>query len=381
MTHPTRPAATRRPTCPTRRGAPRRPPLRLRRAVPAAGADGAPPAAAARASSEIVADLEASAAGWNRADMAAHLAIYADSATFMTATGPIVGKASTRSALERAFWRDGRPKQQLRFERVAVRPLGRAPRARDRPVHALGRGRGGPERLVSRSPWERTPAGVARAARPLVVSAAFTGAGARGADSPRRAADALFHAPARVLRFDGATSRARGCRRASPPTRGGAGLPLPVLTRASWLRAPPTRARARHGPPATTSDAARARARGATRPAPPRMTAAERALLERLAASDGGLHLSHPRPRRGRGRRLRGGGGRLCALYARGYATRPVTRRTARTRRAASPPCTPASPTSVGRCSTDDAPGAASVVVLTPGSGSPARGACGIGAA
>jgi ketosteroid isomerase-like protein len=158
MTHPTR-----RP----RRAAPR---ARLAaallaahlcgcaRAVPAAGADGAPPAAAARASSEIVADLEASAAGWNRADMAAHLAIYADSATFMTATGPIVGKASTRSALERAFWRDGRPKQQLRFERVAVRPLG----AR----HALATGRftlsGGGE--ADRSgwfslTWERTPAG------------------------------------------------------------------------------------------------------------------------------------------------------------------------------------------------------------------------------
>jgi hypothetical protein len=57
------------------------------------------------------------------------------------------------------------------------------------------------------------------------------------------------------------------------------------------------------------------------------MTAAERALLERLAASDGGLHLSHP----GRGaaavdayeEEVDG----LCALYARGYATRPVTRK------------------------------------------------------
>lgn len=122
-------------------------------AAPARGAD-----AGDRASSEIVADLTASAAGWNRADMAAHLAIYADSATFMTGDGPIVGKASTRAALERAFWRDGRPKQQLRFERVAVRPLG----AR----HALATGRftlsGGGE--ADRSgwfslTWERTPAG------------------------------------------------------------------------------------------------------------------------------------------------------------------------------------------------------------------------------
>jgi ketosteroid isomerase-like protein len=125
-------------------------------AAPSRGA--APAADSARASSEIVADLNASAAGWNRADMAAHLAIYADSATFMTGDGPIVGKASTRATLERAFWRDGRPKQQLRFERVAVRPLG----AR----HALATGRftlsGGGE--ADRSgwfslTWERTPAG------------------------------------------------------------------------------------------------------------------------------------------------------------------------------------------------------------------------------
>ena len=90
--------------------------------------------------------------------MAAHLTIYSDTATFMTGGGPIVGKARTRATLERAFWRDGRPKQQLRFERIAVRPLGAG--------HALATGHfilsGGGE--ADRSgwfslTWERTPAG------------------------------------------------------------------------------------------------------------------------------------------------------------------------------------------------------------------------------
>lgn len=120
---------------------------------------GAPAAAAAAtATTEIPAALSASAAGWNRADMPAHLAIYGDSATFMTGDGPIVGKERTRATLERAFWRDGRPRQQLRFERVAVTPLG--------PDHALATGHfvlsGGGE--ADRSgwfslTWARTPAG------------------------------------------------------------------------------------------------------------------------------------------------------------------------------------------------------------------------------
>jgi hypothetical protein len=59
-----------------------------------------------------------------------------------------------------------------------------------------------------------------------------------------------------------------------------------------------------------------------------RMTAAERALLERLAASERGLlHLSHPGRAAAAVDAYEAEVDGLCALYARGYATRPVTRR------------------------------------------------------
>jgi ketosteroid isomerase-like protein len=73
---------------------------------------------------EIQALLDASAAAWNRGDLEGHLADNADSISFMTRDGPIVGKAQTAEALRRSFFRDGKPIQQLRFEQVTIRPLG-----------------------------------------------------------------------------------------------------------------------------------------------------------------------------------------------------------------------------------------------------------------
>jgi ketosteroid isomerase-like protein len=72
---------------------------------------------------EIRRALDASAAGWNAGDVDAHLESCGDSATFMTGAGPLVGRDRIRATLARGFWRDGRPLQQLRFERVAVQPL------------------------------------------------------------------------------------------------------------------------------------------------------------------------------------------------------------------------------------------------------------------
>ena len=77
--------------------------------------------------------LQGIADAWNDGDLAGHVAVYADSATFMTGRGPIVGRHRTAEALERSFFRDGRPLQQLRFEQIQVRPLG--------PDHALVIGR------------------------------------------------------------------------------------------------------------------------------------------------------------------------------------------------------------------------------------------------
>jgi ketosteroid isomerase-like protein len=68
--------------------------------------------------------LDESAEAWNRADLDGHVAIYADSARFMTGSGPVTGRHRTRALLEQHFWRDGRPIQQLRFERIEVTPLG-----------------------------------------------------------------------------------------------------------------------------------------------------------------------------------------------------------------------------------------------------------------
>jgi ketosteroid isomerase-like protein len=73
---------------------------------------------------EIQALLDQSAASWNRGDLDGHLADNADSISFMTRSGPIVGKSKTADALRRSFFKDGKPIQRLRFEQVTVRRLG-----------------------------------------------------------------------------------------------------------------------------------------------------------------------------------------------------------------------------------------------------------------
>ena len=110
------------------------------------------------ASAAVPGALSASAEAWNNADLAGHIRPYADNATFMGGNGPIQGRDRVGEALARSFWRDGKPKQQLSFDRIEVRPLG------DR--HALSTGHfvltGGGE--ADRSGWfsliwEKTEAG------------------------------------------------------------------------------------------------------------------------------------------------------------------------------------------------------------------------------
>jgi ketosteroid isomerase-like protein len=74
---------------------------------------------------EIQALLDESAESWNRGDLDGHLADNADSISFMTRNGPIVGKTKTADALRRSFFKDGEPIQQLRFEQVTIRRLGK----------------------------------------------------------------------------------------------------------------------------------------------------------------------------------------------------------------------------------------------------------------
>ena len=118
----------------------------------------ASPAAQNDATTAIPVALKASSDAWNNADLAGHIQDYADSATFMGGNGPIQGRDRVGEALAKSFWRDGKPKQQLSFDRIDVRPLG------DR--HALVTGHflltGGGE--MDRSGWfsltyEKTAAG------------------------------------------------------------------------------------------------------------------------------------------------------------------------------------------------------------------------------
>jgi ketosteroid isomerase-like protein len=102
--------------------------------------------------------LKSSADAWNDADLAGHVRPYTDAATFMGGNGPIQGRDRVSESLAKSFWRDGKPKQQLSFDRIVVRPLGER--------HALSTGHfvltGGGE--ADRSgwfslTWEKTPAG------------------------------------------------------------------------------------------------------------------------------------------------------------------------------------------------------------------------------
>lgn len=71
----------------------------------------------------IRAATSASADAWNRGDLKGHLAIYVDSVTFMTRTGPRPGVAAIEQSFTTTYFRDGSPKQQLRFEQTTIRRL------------------------------------------------------------------------------------------------------------------------------------------------------------------------------------------------------------------------------------------------------------------
>jgi uncharacterized protein (TIGR02246 family) len=71
----------------------------------------------------IRAATTASADAWNRGDLKGHLAIYVDTVTFMTRTGPRPGVAAIEQQFSQVYFRDGKPKQTLRFEQVTLRRL------------------------------------------------------------------------------------------------------------------------------------------------------------------------------------------------------------------------------------------------------------------
>ena len=121
-------------------------------AVPAVAGDWAADEA------DIRRQLNESVLAFNRGDLPGHLAIYDERVTFMTKDGPRPGIAPIEKAFRENYFRDGQPIQQLRFEQLAVRPLG--------PEAALATARwilsGGDKPGLSgwfTLVWERTPAG------------------------------------------------------------------------------------------------------------------------------------------------------------------------------------------------------------------------------
>ena len=82
------------------------------------------PASWAADEAEIRATTQASADAWNRGDLKGHLSFYVDTVSFMTKTGPRPGVTAVEEAFMKTYFRDGRPRQNLRFEQMVVRPLG-----------------------------------------------------------------------------------------------------------------------------------------------------------------------------------------------------------------------------------------------------------------
>ena len=87
-------------------------------AAPAAVADWAADEARIR---QLLAD---STEAFNQGDLAGHLAIYDPGVTFLTKDGPRPGVAPIEKAFRESYFRDGKAIQQLRFEQLAVRPVG-----------------------------------------------------------------------------------------------------------------------------------------------------------------------------------------------------------------------------------------------------------------
>jgi uncharacterized protein (TIGR02246 family) len=77
------------------------------------------------AEAQIRAVLDSTAEGWNKGDLAQYLAAYTPSATEMGSDGPRGGVEVIERTMRNGFWKTGRPLQQLRYEHVVVRMLGR----------------------------------------------------------------------------------------------------------------------------------------------------------------------------------------------------------------------------------------------------------------
>lgn len=74
---------------------------------------------------QIRAILASTAVGWNQGNLQQYLAAYTDTATEMGRNGPEGGRSAIERTMREGFWKTGRPIQNLRYEHLDVRMLGK----------------------------------------------------------------------------------------------------------------------------------------------------------------------------------------------------------------------------------------------------------------
>ena len=77
------------------------------------------------AEGQIKAVFQVTADGWNSGDLSKYLSAYVPDATEMLSTGPAGGVDKIEKTMKDGFWKTGRPIQQLRYENIVVRMLGK----------------------------------------------------------------------------------------------------------------------------------------------------------------------------------------------------------------------------------------------------------------
>ena len=92
-------------------------------ATAASAQSGAPKGGSAE--TQIKAVLDITAVGWNTGDLSKYLYAYVPDATEMLSTGPAGGVEAIEKTMKEGFWKTGRPLQQLRYDHLVVRMLGK----------------------------------------------------------------------------------------------------------------------------------------------------------------------------------------------------------------------------------------------------------------
>ena len=76
------------------------------------------------ATTAILSAMEQSSKDWNAGSLDRYMTLYDTAATFMFANGP-VGLKGIRDNYQKVFFDGDKPKQQLKYEDMVVKPLGR----------------------------------------------------------------------------------------------------------------------------------------------------------------------------------------------------------------------------------------------------------------